>query len=208
MCIVLATAGYMAQPNGCLGCRLRVPPSCLQGFRVVGSGDILPRTMRFLLDVLRVVPCANAVSMHGYVGLAAPQGPCVMSDSTKARSSFWSSPVGISADTKRSTSLADLGLLSCSNIRRMWAWGNPRFWNSMTYVKAFTRPKQCSTVKSCNNAFRFCRKTRAMRSGRLWACSPGRRLAVTSGHFGLAVIVMKASGRPYFATVAIASKKH
>ena len=31
---------------------------------------------------------------------------------------------------------------------------------------------------------------------------------MTSAHFGLAVIVMKASRRPYFATKAIASKKH
>ena len=31
---------------------------------------------------------------------------------------------------------------------------------------------------------------------------------MTVGHFGLAVIVMKASGRPYFATKANASNKH
>ena len=50
--------------------------------------------------------------MHGHDGFRWPHGPCTMHDSTNFRNSLWSSPVGISAETNRSTSLDDRGLLS------------------------------------------------------------------------------------------------
>ena len=48
--------------------------------------------------------------------------------------------------------------------------------------------------------------TRATKSGRFAAVSPGRKLALISGQLGFAVAVMKKSGRPYFATSAIESR--
>ena len=98
------------------------------------------------------------------------------------------------------------GRSSSSMMRRMWACGSPRFWNSITYTSPMTFPMTLFLSKSLRRASSFILKTLAKISGHSCALSPGGSASNTSGHLGLHVIVMKYDGFPNSRTIAIASQ--
>ena len=87
----------------------------------------------------------------------------------------------------------------------MCACGRPRFWNSITYRWATTRPKMPSANSSSHSCLSLSLKTRASRSGRSCGCWPGSSSRVISSHRGLHVFVMKRDGLPFLRTHAMPS---
>ena len=134
-----------------------LPP--FSGASLLYSGYVFSWFISVLSQKLLGNPFEHLPSfIHGDSGNSLPQGPWTIFDNTiDASRSAWFLPSvslgkflgdgGSSADITLSTSALQLRRSFSEKMTKMWAWGNPRFWNSITHRIAGTLPNICPTSR-------------------------------------------------------------
>jgi hypothetical protein len=78
--------------------------------------------------------------MHGQFQFLSLHGPCIVCSATRAYPKGSNSGSGISADIHESIVYVVISQPFLSNQINMCTCGRPRFWNSIEYSSASTRP--------------------------------------------------------------------
>ena len=108
---------------------------------------------------------------------------------------------GISAEM--TASILAAVMQSLQYLRRMWACGRPRFWNSMEWIQ-YNSPSMWGNIvfNACSSSAIFLLNTHMMTTGMSVKSCPWCSWDWISGQFVLHVIVIKKVGGPYIAATA------